>query len=350
MDTIKNLKNLKQYLCTDCNFITRQKNDYNRHLLTAKHIKIINSTDKNLKNLKVFKCNCGKEYKFSQGLSKHKKNCDYKPKTEPIEEPLGEPSQEPTQNLTMIEPNITMIIEIIKENQEFKKLIIEQSKQLFEQNNKVSEQNNKLSEQNKQVIELHKENNILINKLVEKESIMTINNNTTNNNQKFNLNFFLNETCKDAMNMKDFIDNIKVTFEELLAIGNTGFVNGVSDIFINRLKDMEVTKRPIHCTDLKRETIYLKDNDKWNKNENDNENLKNAIRRIEYKNFQSMNEWREEQPDTRDLDSDNGKLWFNIYDETLQGSQNTREKVIKNITKKVTIDKDQGNQVVFRSP
>jgi hypothetical protein len=103
---------------------------------------------------------------------------------------------------------------------------------------------------------------------------------------------------------------------------------------------MEVTKRPIHCTDLKRETIYLKDNDKWNKNENDNENLKNAIRRIEYKNFQFMNEWREEQTDARDLDSDNGKLWLNVYDETLQGSKSTREKIIKNISKKVTIDKE----------
>jgi len=141
------------------------------------------------------------------------------------------------------------------------------------------------------------------------------------------------------MNMKEFIDNIKVTFEEILAIGNTGFFNGFSYIFINRLKDMEVTKRPIHCTDLKRETIYLKDDDKWNKNENDNENLKNAIRRIEYKNFQFMNEWREEQPDARDLDSDNGKLWLNVYDETLQGSKNTREKIIKNISKKTTIDK-----------
>ena len=106
MDT---LKNLKQYSCTNCNFITRQKNDYTRHLLTAKHIKIINSTEKNLKNLKMFKCDCGKEYKFSQGLSKHKKNCDYKPIEEPEQQHIGE--------LTKIEPNINMFIDIIKENQ-----------------------------------------------------------------------------------------------------------------------------------------------------------------------------------------------------------------------------------------
>jgi len=319
MDDDKILIIPKEYKCINCNYKTQYKKDYNKHLLTAKHIKITNELQNDPNLPKKYVCNCGKEYKNRQGLFKHKKTCDYKP--------IREPTEKPTQKLTNIEPNINMIIEIIKENQEFKKILLEQNNQVIE----LHKENNILN----------KENNILINKLVEKESIMTINNNNTiNNNQKFNLNFFLNETCKDAMNMKEFIDNIKVTFEELLTIGNTGFVNGVSDIFINRLKDMEVTKRPIHCTDLKRETIYLKDNDKWNKNENDNENLKNAIRRIEYKNFQFMNDWREEQPDARDLDSDNGKLWLNVYDETLQGSKSTREKIIKNISKKVTIDKE----------
>ena len=338
MDNSKNAKSAKkinEYYCEICNFITKRKNDYNRHLLTAKH-KI--TIEGNIKAEKRIICNCGKEYKNRHGLSRHKKNCYYKP----IEEPIIEPNEEPIRELTKIEPNINMFIDIMKENQEIKKLLLEQTIKVSEQNNQVIELHKENNILNKENNILNKENNVLINKLVEKESIMTINNNNnniTNNNQKFNLNFFLNETCKDAMNMKEFIDNIKVTFEELLAIGNTGFVNGVSDIFINRLKDMEVTKRPIHCTDLKRETIYLKDDDKWNKNENENENLKNAIRRIEYKNFQSLNEWREEEPDTRDLDSEKGKLWFNIYDETLQGNQNTREKVIKNITKKVTIDK-----------
>jgi len=321
MDTKKEKKEKPIYSCLKCNFISSIKFHYERHLITTKHLKDTSliQTLENKMQLN-FKCKCGKEYKYSQGLSKHKKNCDYKT------------IEETTQKLTNIEPNINMIIDIIKENHEFKKILLEQNNQVIE----LHKENNILNKENNI---LNKENNILINKLVEKESNTTINN-TTNNNQKFNLNFFLNETCKDAMNMKEFIDNIKVTFEEILAIGNTGFVNGVSDIFINRLKDMEVTKRPIHCTDLKRETIYLKDDDKWNKNENDNEKLKNAIRRIEYKNFQFMNDWREEQPDARDLDSDNGKLWLNVYDETLQGSKSTREKIIKNISKKVTINKE----------
>jgi len=315
MDTIKILKSPKEYYCEKCDYKTLYKKDYNKHISTSKHLKDTSNILNVLNN--TFKCNCGKEYKFSQGLSKHKKICNYKP----IEEPTIEPVQE---------PNITMIIEIIKENQEFKKLIIEQSKQLFEQNNKVSEQN-------KQVIELHKENNILINKLVEKESNTTINN---NNNQKFNLNFFLNETCKDAMNMKEFIDNIKVTFEELLTIGNTGFVNGVSDIFIKRLKDMEVTKRPIHCTDLKRETIYLKEDNEWNKDEKENKKLKDAIEKVECKNFQSLNEWCEENPETRISSSDKGELYMKIFEKTLDGDEKTREKIIKNITKNTTIEKE----------
>ena len=349
MDDTKTVKKSIVYNCTFCNYSCSKKGHYNSHLLTAKHIRMTNY-DKNDDNKleKKYICSCGKEYKNRQGLFKHKQRCDYKP----MEEPIRELTQEPTQNLTMIQPNIDMFIDIIKENQEIKKLLLEQSKQLFEQNNKVSEQNNKLSEQNNKVIELHKENNllnkennILINKLVEKESIMTINNNnnntTNNNNQSFNLNFFLNETCKDAMNMKEFIDNIKVTFEELLVIGNTGFVNGVSDIFINRLKDMEVTKRPIHCTDLKRETIYLKEDNEWNKDEKENKKLKDAIEKVECKNFQSLNEWCEENPETRISSSDKGELYMKIFEKTLDGDEKTREKVVKNITKKITIDKDQ---------
>ena len=347
MDNIikaKKAKEAKIYNCIYCNYTCSKKNHYDNHLKTAKHQRLINGNQNDGINLvKQYLCNCGKEYKNRHGLSRHKKNCDYKPIEEPIiepvREPIREPTQEPTQNLTMIQPNINMFIDIIKENQEIKKLLLEQTI-------KVSEQNNQVIELHKENNLLNKENNILINKLVEKEStsITTINNNnnntTNNNNQSFNLNFFLNETCKDAMNMKEFIDNIKVTFEELLTIGNTGFVNGVSDIFIKRLTDMEVSKRPIHCTDLKRETIYLKEDNEWNKDEKENNKLKDAIEKVEYKNFYSLNEWCNENPDSRKLDTDNNQLWLKIYEKTLDGDERTRERVVKNITKRVTIDKE----------
>uniref|UniRef100_A0A6C0HT96 C2H2-type domain-containing protein n=1 Tax=viral metagenome TaxID=1070528 RepID=A0A6C0HT96_9ZZZZ len=345
MDTKISQNTTVNYNCLICKYTTLRKNDYNKHILTAKHIRDTNKIQNpiNVAN-NIFICICGKEYKYSQGLSKHKKNCDYKP----VEEPTPRPQEEINETNINYLINTEIIIDIIKENKEFKKLIVEQNNKLIEQTIKVSQQNNQVIELhkennilNKENNILNKENNILINKLVEKESIMTINNNnnTTNNNQKFNLNFFLNETCKDAMNMKEFIDNIKVTFEELLAIGNTGFVNGVSDIFIKRLKDMDITKRPIHCTDLKRETIYLKEDNEWNKDENENENLKNAIEKVEYKNFSSLNEWCEENPETRISSSDKGELYMKIFEKTLEGDDKTREKIVKNITKKITIDK-----------
>jgi len=318
----KETKKAKIYNCNFCNYICSKKNHYDNHLNTKKHKNNISGniivTQKNV-------CVCGKEYINRHGLSRHKKTCNYKPLEEPFQEPTRELIEYINKEVTQepIQPDINMFIEIIKENQEFKKLLLEQ---------------------NNQVIELHKENNILINKLVEKESITTIynnnnNNNTTNNNQKFNLNFFLNETCKDAMNLKEFIDNIIVSFEELLTIGNTGFVNGVSEIFIKRLKELEITKRPIHCTDLKRETIYLKNDDKWNKDENNNKNLKDAIEKVEYKNIYSLKEWCNENPDAFKSNTKNNDLWLKIYEQTIQGDEDTREKVVKNITKKVTIDK-----------
>ena len=303
MNDIKILKNPKEYICNDCNYITKYKKDFNKHLLTAKHIKITN-----IKNniliipSKKFICNCGKEYKNRQGLFKHKKSCTYKPENIIQENPII---------------NTNMIIDIIKENQEIKKLLIEQ---------------------NNQVIELHKENNILINKLVEKESITTINNtnNTNNNNQKFNLNFFLNDTCKDAMNIKDFIDNIKITFEELLNIGDTGFVNGVSDIFIKRLQNLDITKRPIHCTDVKRDIIYLKNEDTWNKDDKENTNLKDVIKKVEYKNVKALRSWCNENPVHNENDN---LLRDKIYLQALQGDEKNVEKVLKNISKEVIIEK-----------
>jgi len=302
MDYEKILKNPKEYICNDCNYKTVYKKDYNKHLLTAKHIRITNYKE-NVLNIpiKKFKCPCGKEYKYKQGLSNHKRKCNNKQENNIQENPII---------------NTNMIIDIIKENQEIKKLLIEQNKQ----------------------------NNILINKLVEKDLIHnttnnnTTNNNTTNNNnQKFNLNFFLNNTCKDAMNIKEFVDNIKVTFEELLKIGDSGFVNGVSDIFIKRLQDLDITKRPIHCTDVKRETIYLKNEDKWNKDDKENTNLKDVIKKVEYKNVKALHDWILENPESNINKTNEYLLKNKIYLQTLQGDEDTRDKIIKNISKEVII-------------
>ena len=186
---------------------------------------------------------------------------------------------------------------------------------------------------------LVKQNSELLEVLKNGTHVTNSNNNTNSNNKTFNLQFFLNETCKDAMNIQEFIESIKITFEELLTIGNDGFVNGLSDIFVKRLKDLEVNKRPIHCTDSKRETFYLKEIDKWNKDDKDNSKLKNAIEKIEYKNVAALQQWCNENPDSKINNSDNNLLRDKIYLQTLQGDGRTREKIVKNISKEVIIDK-----------
>jgi hypothetical protein len=222
--------------------------------------------------------------------------------------------------------SIPFVIDLINQNKEFKDLLMLQSKQLMEQANQQS-----------------KTKDELINKLIEREpanSTINSNNNTINNNQKFNLNFFLNETCKDAMTIQEFLDNIRITFEDLLLIGNSGFVNGVSDILIKQLRDMEVNKRPIHCTDSKRDTIYLKENAAWNKDDKDKTKLKKIIEKIEYRNVVALRDWCNENPDARVNNTPNNLLKDKIYLQTLQGDDKTRDKIIKNISKEVIVDKD----------
>jgi len=285
--------------------------------MTAKHKRVTNGSEELLKTTGANNvCICGKEYKNRHSLCRHKKTCSYEEKTKP--------------NTVSNIIDTSMIISIIKENQEIKNILMEQNKQVIEQN--------------KMVLELQKDNNTLINKLAEREPNINSNNinsnNTVNNNQKFNLNFFLNETCKDAMSIQEFIENIRITFEDLLTIGNDGFVNGVSDIFIRQLRDLEMTKRPIHCTDAKRETIYLKE-DGWNKDDKDKTRLKQMIEKIEYKNVAALRDWCNENPDAKVNNTSNNLLKDKIFYQTLQGDDKTRDKIIKNISKEVVVDKDE---------
>ena len=314
----------ENYDCTFCDFRTSNKYNYDKHILTAKHQMMTKMQKNALAPTNVGGCICGKTYKFRQGLFNHRKECIYKADDpdQLCSEILNENNMvfdgkynqsrtdESVGNTALPFDNI--IVEIIKENQEFKHLLLEQQK----------------------------ENKELMNKMVEISQQQlciptTINHNTTNNN--FNLNIFLNETCKDAMNIDDFISDIKITFEELLAIGDTGFVNGLSDIVVKRLRDMEITKRPIHCTDAKRETIYLKESDVWNKDSRENNQLKKIIERVEYKNVAALHNWCNENPDSRINNTPNNLLKDKIYLQTLQGDERTREKIIKNISKEIMI-------------
>ena len=256
--------------------------------MTAKHKRMTDGLQKGDFGTSL-QCSCGKIYKFRQGLHKHRQLCSQSVASGNVVESA-------------------VLVELFKDL---------------------------LNQQNKNHTDL-------INKLIEREPVnnnSTINN-TTNNNQRFNLNFFLNETCKDAMNIQEFIENIKVTFDELMTIGNVGFVNGLSDIFVKRLRDLDVEKRPIHCTDSKRETIYLKDHNAWEKDDKENKKLKNIIEKVEYKNVAALHNWCGKNPDSNINNTPNNLLRDKIYMETLRGDEKTRDKIIKNIVKEVVVNRE----------
>ena len=289
------------YSCEICNYITDVKSNYKKHCMTARHINmaIVTGGDgKVSKSIVQYSCSkCDKTYKSRNGLWCHSKKCS-----------MDIPIIENPNNIQIIDA--AMIMELIKQNRDLQNVLIHQSE--------------------------------LINKLSEREPVSnTINGNiTNNNNQKFNLNFFLNETCKDAMNIQDFLENIHITFEDLLTIGNSGFVNGVSDILIKQLRDLDISKRPIHCTDAKRETFYLKEEAAWNKDDKDKSKLKNIIEKLEYKNVAALRNWCNENSDAKINNTPNNLLKDKIYYQTLQGDERTREKIIKNISKEVFVEKE----------
>jgi len=307
MDTSNFIQKLH---CDKCDYTTSQKSSYVKHILSAKH-KMDTSKLQVAQKVATHHhiCECGKKYRYSQGLSKHKRGCNYKI----VEQPVA------TEEIVVKDRRLNneVIIDIIRENQEFRNMLLEQQKENKELMSKMIE--------------------IAQTQLPVPSTIINNQNNQTNN---FNLNFFLNETCKDAMNIQEFIENIKVTFDELMTIGDSGFVSGVTDILVKRLRDLEVEKRPIHCTDSKRETIYLKDNNSWNKDDKSKTQLKRMIEKIEYKNVAALHNWCGENPDANVNNTPQNLLRDKIYMETLRGDDKTRDKIIKNISKEVTIERE----------
>jgi hypothetical protein len=292
------------YTCKCCLYNTSRLSQYNRHVLTAKHKKLEISTDFNNlstdfnKKSSKFECQCGKVYKERTGLWRHKKVCEFE---ELITE---EESEEET------EKEVT--------DKELIIMLIKQNSQLIEKNNDLVEKN----------IEIFKNINSTNN---------SHNNNTTNSHNKaFNLNFFLNETCKDAMNIMDFVDSIKLQLSDLEKVGELGYVDGISNIIVKNLKELDVNKRPVHCTDKKRETMYIKDENKWEKEEEDKKKLRRAIKRVAFKNQNLIQDFKKENPDYNKYHSKMSDKYNKIIVESMGGSGNNdhekEDKIIKNIS------------------
>jgi hypothetical protein len=312
-------KRAEIYYCHKCNYKCSKKSNYDRHIMTAKHQMEINGNKWKSKNEQTHICSiCNKQYATISGLWKHQKKSNCSIQTD-NDETLTNNSIDTNSIIDILKQNKELIIH----NSEFKNLIMEQSKQLFE----FQQENQKLQKR-------------LIDAV--KDSGNVYNNTTTNNNQKFNLNFFLNNTCKDAMNMSEFIENMEVQFEDIENIGRDGYVTGMTNMIMSRIKNLEVTKRPMHCTDLKRETIYIKDNNVWEKDD-DNKKLHNMIQCIAHKNYAILPAWRDKNPDC--LDSDTPKFDFcikmmtNVLGDTGEGQIKLDNKVIRNIAKHINVDK-----------
>jgi hypothetical protein len=289
-------KNAANFNCINCDFVCSKKSDWNRHILTRKHKntdKILTNTDnwgaKNAKAQVLFFCDCGKDYKHRQSLFNHKKKC----------------STINSQNLNFNE----------------KELIIT----LLNQNNQLQHQ----------IMELCKD----------KKNITNINSdvNINSNNKTFNLNVFLNEHCKDAMNIMDFVDSVKLQLSDLENVGKLGFVEGISNIIVKNLQALDIHKRPVHCSDSKREVMYIKDEDKWEKENEEKNKLRKVIKHIAHKNSKLIPEFRAKYPDCNKSESKKSDQYNKLVIEAMGGSgdnDNEKEnKIIKRIAKEVIIDK-----------
>ena len=306
-------KNEQMFICKYCDYITSKQYNYNRHILTPKHIKIqslsrqtsknesqitlcndvinkktsINNTpDKN----KQYKCSCGNIYKYSQGLSKHKKLCNYQKTTIINNDNNGEI------NIQNTIDKDELILQLLKQNSELLEIM--------------------------------------------KNGTNTYNNNINSHNKTFNLQVFLNETCKDAMNINDFVDSIKLQLSDFERMGEVGYAQGISDIITSNLQALDITQRPVHCTDKKRETMYVKDQDQWTKEDDNKSKIKKMIKRIENKNIQIIPQFQKKYPNYANPKSHESDKYHKTIIEVMGGpggSEGKEGKIIRNISKVTTI-------------
>jgi Txe/YoeB family toxin of Txe-Axe toxin-antitoxin module len=300
-----------QKICTDfycekCDYSTSRKSSYTEHLMSAKHHKSMDGNENLQKICNEYICHkCSKKYKDNSGLWRHKKKCVI---------------INNTNNNTHIEKNndldeqmgvYDLVKYLMKENSELKNMMIEQ-------NNTVLE--------------------------IAKNSTNTNSNNIINSHNKaFNLNFFLNETCKDAMNIMDFVESIQLQLSDLEKVGEIGYVEGISNIIVKNLNALDVTQRPVHCTDKKRETIYIKDEDKWEKDDEKNK-IRKVIKKVATKNARLIQKFKEKHPDYNEYHSKYSTQYHKLIIESFGGSGDNdvekEDKIIRNITKNIVVDKD----------
>jgi len=288
--TRQNSPLVKKYNCETCNYSCSKLSDWNKHLLTAKHKKnvvICCTTDTTKKTPQRFRCDCGKEYTHRASLYNHKKKCQKIAEEENTEEEEHNPNESTYKDL---------LIKAMKDMSEMRK------------------------------------------EMVSMVPLIGNNNNNTTTNNTFNLQFFLNNDCKDALNLTDFIDSLRLQLNDLEYTTDNGHVKGITNIFQTALSNMEETKRPLHCTDLKRETLYIKDNDEWQVDE-DKDIIKEAVEKVTNKNISNTSKWLEKYPGHTDPNSKDFEKYVKMTHNSMgTGEELEQNKIIKNIMKEVKLE------------
>ena len=289
-------KSSKKFHCDYCHYSSCRKSQYERHISTDKHKMKQNETfvtDLVQKSSEKSQCICGISFNNRTTLWRHKKKCN-------LENKNNEDNNQEVNSLS----DKDLIIMLLKQNTELMDML---------KNNSSSQANNNTNSLN------------------------------NNNNKTFNLQFFLNETCKDAMNIMDFVDSIKLQLSDLEKIGEIGYTQGISNIITTNLKALDVTQRPVHCTDKKRETMYIKDEDKWEKEDDNKTNLRKAIKSIANKNIKLLPQFREKNPEYKNSSSKMSDKYDKLVIEAMGGTGNNdiekEDKIIHNISKCTTIEK-----------
>jgi len=331
----------QKYECLQCNFVCMKESDWTRHLLTSKHKykrdtddqstsynEEINTEDSTYKRssdtsstkhekdntIYYFKCKyCDKEYNARSSIWYHKKNCVQKKQQQKQQKQQKQQTKHQLQDENLFTKEI--IIDLLKQNKDLQTHIIEMSKESK------------------------------ITNITNNNNINTSNTSNTTNNQ-FNLAMFLNETCKDALNIDDFMNSLKVTVEDLIQTGKLGFVKGISRIFLEGLKQLDVTKRPFHCTDIKRETVYIKDQNTWEKETSEKTRMKQALNQVVRKNLNMLPEWQSQHPNflksnTQDNDDYIRISLSSLGSEYKDEQDKMDDKIIKTILKEIVLDKKQ---------
>ncbi len=292
-----------KFICEKCDYICCKKGDFNKHLQSIKH-NTTNTT--NIQQEFSYSCECGKGYNHRASLYNHKKTCTLK-NNSTIETDNIDNSVDHSDKDQLILMLIKQNSELIKETSDFKSMMM---------------------------------------KVLENGTTQNSHNTTTNtnsHNKAFNLNFFLNETCKDAMNITEFVESIKLQLSDLEKVGELGYVEGISNIIVKNLKDLDVTQRPVHCTDKKRETMYIKDEDKWEKDD-EQKKMHKMVRRVADKNARMLPKFKEAHPDCAKSTSRYSDQYNKIIMEAMGGRGDNdfekEEKIIKRVSKEVFVDKD----------